>query len=62
MNKKQFNRYIPKALKIELDTYDYPRKDNLYTIIDLIQRKEIYFKSDAQKRYGYAEIPISQFK
>jgi hypothetical protein len=62
MNKKQFNRYIPKALKIELDKFDYPRKDNLYTIIDLIQRKEIYFKSDAQKRYGYAEIPISQFK
>lgn len=62
MNKKQFNRYIPNALKIELDKLDYPRKDNLYTIIDLIQRKEIYFKSDAQKRYGYAEIPISQFK
>lgn len=62
MNKKQFNRYLPKALKIELDKFDYPRKDNLYTIIDLIQRKEIFFKSDAQKRYGYAEIPISQFK
>jgi hypothetical protein len=62
MNKKQFNRYIPKALKIELDKFDYPRKDNLYTIIDLIQRKEMFFKSDAQKRHGYAEIPISQFK
>lgn len=62
MNKKQFNRYLPKILKIELDKFDHPRKDNLYTIIDLIQRKEIYFKSDAQKRYGYAEIPISQFK
>lgn len=62
MKKKQFNRYVPQKLKIELETIDYPRKDNLYTIIDLIQRKEIYFKSDAQKRYGYAEIPISQFK
>lgn len=62
MNKKQFNRYIPKALKIELDKFDYPRKDNLYTIIDLIHRKEIYFKNDAQKRYGFSEIPISQFK
>ncbi len=60
--KKQFKRYIPKLIKDELDQLDYPRKDNLYTIIDLINRKEIYFKSDLQKSYGYTEISLVQFK
>lgn len=63
MNKKlQFNRYVPIALKNALDKLDYPRKDNLYTIIDLIYRKEIYFKNDLQRVYGYTEISKQQFK
>jgi hypothetical protein len=63
MSKKlQFNRYVPIALKKALDKLDYSRKDNLYTIIDLIYRKEIYFKSDLQKIYGYTEISKEQFK
>ena len=63
MSKKlQFNRYVPIALKKALDKIDYPRKDNLYTIIDLIYRKEIYFKSELQKVYGYTEISLEQFK
>lgn len=63
MNKKlQFNRYVPIALKKALDKLDYSRKDNLYTIIDLIYRKEIYFKNELQKVYGYTEISKQQFK
>lgn len=60
--KKQFNRYIPIPIKLELDKLDHTRKDNLYTIIDLINRKEIYFKSDLQKKYGFTEISLAQFK
>ena len=60
--KKQFNRYIPIPIKEELDKLYHTRKDNLYTIIDLINRKEIYFKSDLQKKYGYTEISLAQFK
>jgi len=59
---KQFYRHIPVLLKNELDKLDYKRKDDLYIIIDLIHRKEIYYKSDYQDRYGYTEIPQSQFK
>ena len=63
MNKKlQFNRYVPIALIKALDKIDYSRKDNLYTIIDLIYRKEIYFKNELQKVYGYTEISKQQFK
>lgn len=60
--KKQYNRYIPIPIKDELDKLEHPRKDNLNTIIDLINRKEIYFKSDLQKTYGYTEIALAQFK
>lgn len=60
--KKQHQRYIPKLIKEKLDKLDYPRKENLYTIIDLIHRKLIYYKSDLQKNYGYSEIAIAQFK
>jgi len=60
--KKQFNRYIPILIKEELDQLTYQRKDNLYTILDLINRKEIYYKTDLQKTYGYTEIPLAQFK
>ncbi|RTY65547.1 hypothetical protein [Flavobacterium sp. LB2P53] len=60
--KKQFNRYIPSLIKDELDQLTHPRKDNLYTIIDLINRKEIYYKSDLQRTYGYTEIALAQFK
>jgi hypothetical protein len=49
-------------MKAELDKLDYPRKENLYTIIDLIQRKEIYFKSDLQKYYGFTAISLAEFK
>jgi ribosomal protein S17 len=60
--KKQFNRYIPSLIKDELDQLTHTRKDNLYTIIDLINRKEIYYKSDLQRTYGYTEIALAQFK
>lgn len=59
---KQFNRYIPILLKEKLDKINYHRKDDLYVIIDLIHRKEIYYKSDYQNLYGYTEISQSQFK
>jgi hypothetical protein len=59
---KQYKRYIPTIAKKRLDKLDYPRKDNLYCILDLIYRKQVYFKTDLQKRYGYAEIAKAQFK
>ena len=62
MKPLRFNRYVPSALYGIIKTSDYPRKDNLYLIIDLIQRKEIYYKTDLQKKYGFAEIPMSTFK
>lgn len=60
--KKQFNRYIPILIKEQLDQLTYSRKDNLYTVIDLINRKEIYYKSDLQRTYGFTEIALAQFK
>lgn len=60
--KNQFKRYIPSKIKDELDQIDYPRKDNLYTILDLIIRKEIYYKNEKQNTYGFTEIPKAQFK
>lgn len=60
--KNQFKRYIPALIKEELDKIEYPRKDNLYTILDLIHRKEVYYKNDKQKIYGFTEIPKAQFK
>lgn len=59
---KKFTRNVPIKIKEELDKIDYPRKDNLYTIIDHIYRREIYFKSELQKNYGYVEIPLVAFK
>ena len=53
MKPLRFNRYVPSALYGIIKTSDYPRKDNLYVIIDLIQRKEIYYKTDLQKKYGF---------
>ncbi len=59
---KHYKRYIPTLLKQELDKIQYPRKDNLYVIIDMISRKEIYYKTELQKKYGYTEISKKQFK
>lgn len=59
---KQFRRYIPVKLKEALDQLSYERKDDFYTIIDLIHRKEILYKSDYQNRHGYTEISKAQFK
>lgn len=60
--KNQFKRYVPSQIKDEIDLIDHPRKDNLYTILDLIHRKEIYYKNEKQKFYGYTEISKAQFK
>ena len=59
---KHYKRYIPTLLKQELDKIQHPRKDNLYVIIDMISRKEIYYKTELQKKYGYTEISKKQFK
>src|ERR1700744_1621553 len=59
---KQFKRYIPFLLKNVLDQLTYNRKDDLYVILDLIHRKEVYYKSDYQNRYGFTEISLAQFK
>jgi hypothetical protein len=59
---KQYKRYIPTLLKQELDNIQHPRMDNLYVIIDMISRKEIYYKTELQKKYGFTEISKKQFK
>jgi len=59
---KKFRRYVPQLIHDELKKIDYPRKDNLYVIIDLINRKEIYYKSDEQRKYCFTEIPVAAFK
>ena len=59
---KQFKRYIPLLIKEKLDELNYHRKDDLYVIIDLIYRKEMYYKSDYQDLYGFTEISQKQFK
>ena len=59
---KQFKRYIPILLKNELDKLTYNRKDDLYVIIDLIHRKEVYYKSEYQDRYGFTQISGDQFR
>ena len=59
---KQYKRYIPTLLKQELDKIQHPRKDNLYVIIDMISRKEIYYKTELQKKYGFTEISKKQLK
>ena len=57
-----FKRYIPQLLKETLDLVSYPRKENLYVIIDRIYSRNQYFKSPTQKLYGYSEIPMCVFK
>lgn len=59
---KQFTRFIPTLVKLELDKLDYKRKDDLYCIIDLVYRKTINYKTELQKLYSFVEIPNSVFK
>lgn len=59
---KQFTRFVPALVLQEIEKLDYKRKDDLYVIIDLIYRKQINYKTDLQKIYGYIEIPNSIFK
>ncbi|KAF2520063.1 hypothetical protein E0W68_02245 [Flavobacterium salilacus subsp. salilacus] len=58
---KNEKRYIPQPLKELLLNSQYKRKDDLYCIIDLIYRKQVYFKNDLQKQYGYCEIARASF-
>jgi hypothetical protein len=55
-------RYVPTLLKTVLLECDYKRKDDLVIIIDLIYRKQIYFRNNLQKNYGYVEIPRAAFE
>lgn len=55
-------RYVTQPILDYILKTDYKRKDDLYCIIDLIYRKQIYFKTELQRRYGFIEIPRSSFK
>lgn len=59
---KQFDRFVPILVKESLDSSEYKRKDDLYCIIDLIYRKQINYKTELQKIYGYVEISRKVFK
>jgi len=56
---KQFTRFVTTLVKQELDKLEYKRKDDLYCIIDLIYRKQINYKTELQKIYGYVQLPNS---
>lgn len=56
---KQFTRFSTTLVKQELDKLEYKRKDDLYCIIDLIYRKQINYKTELQKIYGYVQLPNS---
>lgn len=62
LNPPTFKRYIPQLFKETLDMVSYPRKENLYVIVDLIYSRNQYFKSATQKLYGFSQIPMSVFK
>lgn len=59
---KNEQRYVTQPILDYITKTDYKRKDDLYCIIDLIYRRQIYFKTELQRRYGYIEIPRSSFK
>ncbi|MDI9257297.1 hypothetical protein [Flavobacterium sedimenticola] len=59
---KEFTRFIPSLVKEQLDKLEYKRKDDLYCIIDLIYRKQVNYKTELQKIYGYVELPNSVIK
>lgn len=59
---QQHYRYVPKRAFDKLAETEYKRIDNLYVIIDLIYRKEIYYKDSKQKNYGYTRIAREQFQ
>ena len=58
----EFTRFIPFLVKEELDKLEYKRKDDLYTLIDFIYRKQINYKTELQKIYGYVELPVKVIK
>ncbi|GAA4776835.1 MULTISPECIES: hypothetical protein [Flavobacterium] len=59
---KNEQRYVTQPILDYITKTDYKRKDDLYCIIDLIYRRQIYFKTELQRRYGYIEIPRSSFQ
>ncbi|MFM7088502.1 MAG: hypothetical protein ACKOW9_03145 [Candidatus Paceibacterota bacterium] len=60
--KEREKRYVPYPVYLQILKTNYKRKDDLYIIIDAIYRRQIYFKSDTQKYYGYVEIPRKYFR
>lgn len=58
----QYKRYIPQLIKTELDQIEYTRKDNLYTILNMIYSQYQYYKNDTQKEYSYTHIPQKKFQ
>ena len=60
--KKQYVRYIPSEVVKVIEQLNPKRKDYLYCIIDMINRKQSHFKSKLIKNYRYVEIPMSKFQ
>ena len=59
---KKVSLKVPKKIKEVIETSDYKRKDDLYTIIDLIYRRQSTFTSRFYSKYLYVNIPIKYFK
>ena len=58
---KNEKRYVSLPILEVIQKLHYKRKDDLYCIIDTIYRRQIYFKTELQKNYGYIEIPRASF-
>lgn len=55
-------RYLPQQALDLIQKSDYKRKDDLYCIVDLIYRRQVYFKTNLQKQYGFIDIPRASFQ
>ena len=58
---KNEKRYVTLPIMEVIQKSNYKRKDDLYCIIDTIYRRQIYFKTELQKSYGFIEIPRASF-
>lgn len=59
---KNEKRYVTLPIMEVIQKSNYKRKDDLYCVIDTIYRRQIYFKTELQKNYGFIEIPRASFQ
>ncbi|MGQ2984852.1 hypothetical protein [Flavobacterium sp.] len=56
-------RYIPESINTILEGLYYKRKDDLYCLLDMIYRKQLYYKkSKLAQAYGFVNINYKTFR